>query len=336
MHVPAAQARQRAFTALRRAGAPEPAARTQVELLLEADLRGHASHGLARLPRLLHRIRRGLADPHTTGHHEWRGTAALVVDGQRGLGPVVGQAALNALLDRVPGTGVAVAAIANSNHLGMLAWYVETVAAAGRIAIAMSTSEALVHPHGGRTALVGTNPLAIAVPAEPEPLVVDLATSIVSMGKIHDHRQRGEPIPLGWALDADGTPTTDPAAAADGSIAPFGDAKGYALGLAIEVLVASLTDAALGTDVRGTLDATEVCNKGDVFIVLDPGRSPDIAARIGAYLDIVRSCPPADPAAPVTVPGDRTRAARQRRLHEGISLPEEVWAELSTDGKDDS
>ena len=116
------------------------------------------------------------------------------------------------------------AAVRGANHLGILAPYAEAVADQGMIGIALTTSEALVHPSGGRTAMIGTNPVAIAVPARPDPLVLDMATGEVSMGRILRHAELGEPIPPGWAVDAAGEPTTDAAAAAAGAISPFGAA----------------------------------------------------------------------------------------------------------------
>jgi L-2-hydroxycarboxylate dehydrogenase (NAD+) len=268
-----------------------------------------------------------VADPVTTGVAAWRSAAFLQVDGLGGLGPVVAGAAVNEVCARAREAGIAVAAIANNNHLGMLSWYVERVARGGQTAIALSTSEALVHPWGGRRAMLGTNPIAIGVPAEPDPFVLDMATSIVSMGKIHDHAHRREPIPADWALDAAGEPTTDPDAAKLGAIAPFGGAKGYALGLAIEVLVSSLTSAALGTDVVGTLDAEKPCNKGDVFIIIDPV-SDAVTGSISAYLDAIRACAPSDPDRPVMVPGDGSRSRRAERMAKGIPIAEDVWVAI--------
>lgn len=245
-----------------------------------------------------------------------------------GLGPVVSCAALDAVCERARDTGVAVAAIRNNNHLGMMAWYAERIATRGLTLIALSTSEALVHPWGGRRAMLGTNPIAIGVPASPRPFVVDMATSLVSMGQIHDYAHRNIPIPPNWALDANGEATTDAAAARDGAVAPFGEAKGYALGLAFEVLVASLTASALGRDVRGTLDSTHPCNKGDVFIVIDTSTSAMMADAVGAYLDEIRNDPPARGFDHVAIPGDRSLAVREQRLTEGIPVAEEVWARL--------
>lgn len=320
--------------ALRGAGVDEANAALQTSLLIEAEMRGLASHGLLRLPRLVERIRNGACAPNAEGAQTWRASHVLDVDGQRGLGPVVAIRALDAICERAAQGGVAVACIRNNNHLGMLAWYAQTVAERGYTLIALSTSEALVHPWGGRRAMLGTNPVAIGVPAglpgSPRPLVMDMATSLVAMGKIHDYANRGEPLEAGWALDARGEPTLDAQAAKHGAIAPFGGAKGYALGLAFEVLVTALTGSAIGTEVTGTLDSHSACNKGDVFIVIAPQRDPALHARIAAYLDAVRECEPADPRRPVSVPGDRSEAAREYALAHGIDVNAALWDTLET------
>lgn len=327
MLVPYEKAAAVAIAALQNAGVPADHARLQTDLLAEADLRGRASHGLMRLPRIVERIGNGVTDPRTTGRIEWQGNFAFV-DGQMGLGPVVACQAIEQLMQRVESAGIAVAAIRNNNHLGMLAWYAERVARAGKVLLAMCTSEALVHPWGGRKAMLGTNPLAIGVPAGATPFVLDMATSLVSMGQIHDYAIRNTPIPATWALDADGNPTTDARLAKEGSIAPFGEAKGYALGIALEVLIAALTASALGRGVVGTLDSTRACNKGDVFIVIDPKAQPGVSESIERYLDDVRAS--GLPDRPVAVPGDRALATRAKRQSEGLELAEDVWARLQS------
>lgn len=314
--------RQTALAALKRVAPAEHAA-SQVDLLLEADLRGVPSHGMLRLPRIIARINNGATKPESTGAHYWRSEAYLAVDGEQGLGPVVAEKAIAALSERVGRTGVAVAAIRNSNHIGMLGYYAEKAALAGHTMIALSTSEALVHPWGGRKAMLGTNPIAIGVPTGGVPFMMDTATSLVSMGEIHDHANRGVPIPDHWALDAEGNPTTDADAAKAGAIAPFGQAKGYALGLAFELLVTALTGSAIGRDVRGTLDDTSICNKGDVFILID-GPRPDLTA----YLEAIRHAEPAAGFDRVLVPGERGRATRERRLVEGVTLADDVWTKI--------
>lgn len=309
-------------------GVPEPFARVQADLLLEAQMRGFASHGLMRLPRIIERIVNGVTSPTSSGAHEWVGHSFLRVDGERGLGPVVALSALGALKERARRSGIALGAIRNSNHIGMLAWYGDSIAREGLILIAVTTSEALVHPWGGKRALIGTNPLCIAVPADPEPLVLDMATSLVAMGRIHDHANRGEAIPAGWALDAQGRATTDAGAAKAGAIAPFGGAKGYALGLALELLVTSLAGSAIGTAVHGTLDSDSICNKGDLFIVISPRESASVTAAIHAYLDEIRASAAPDTGQPVSVPGDRSREARARSIAEGVEVDDTLWCQI--------
>ena len=328
MLVPVGTVRELAEGILVANGIPADHARIQAGLFVEAELRGIPSHGLLRLRRVVERIHAGLSVPGATGVQTWTARCFLSVDGARGLGPVVAMAALDTIVPRAQEDGIALAAIRDTNHLGALAYYAEHVARLGLVCIALTISEALVHPWGGRKAMIGTNPIAIGVPADPRPMVLDMATGLVSMGKIHDHANRGLPIPPGWALDAAGNPTTDANAAKEGAIAPFGGPKGYALGLAFEVLVASLAESAIGTGVKGTLDSTNVCNKGDIFIVIAPRHAEAAKRLVTGYLAEIRGTAPADPGSPVLAPGDRAYATRQRSLREGIKLDDGLWADL--------
>lgn len=328
MRVPSEDLRGMAVAAFLRHGATPENAGLQSDLLLEAELRGLPSHGMQRLPRLLSRIRKGLADPVATGSATWTRPGFLSVDGERGLGPVVVTSAIAEMSGSARTAGTAIGAIRNANHIGMLAYYAEAIAASGLIGIVLSTSEALVHPHGGTQAMLGTNPIAIGIPTERQPFVLDLATSLVSMGKIHNHALRDAPIPLGWAVDTAGHPTTDARAAMDGAIAPFGGAKGYGLGLAVELLVAALAGSAFAPAVRGTLDDTDVANKGDVIVMIDPAAGAGNAAALSAYLDQLRRSEPLDPERPVAVPGDGARNRRALSLRHGIDLPDALYRDL--------
>ena len=160
---------------------------------------------------------------------------------------------------------------------------------------------------------------------------MDMATGAISKGEVIARGHRGQELPAGSAVDAEGYPTVDPAAAERGTISPFGGAKGFALGLAIELLVAALTETALGDDVRGTLDVTDPVTKGDLLIA---ARSAAVGiAPFGERLSRLswRSCGPArrpPGSAGVSIPGDRAREERRRRLAEGIPLPAALWREL--------
>jgi L-2-hydroxycarboxylate dehydrogenase (NAD+) len=326
--VPVEEVRKLAEGILLANGVPAADARTQAGLFLEAEMRAIPSHGLLRLRRVIERIHAGLSVPGASGEQEWTARCFLSVDGQRGLGPVVAMAALQTIIARARQDGIAVAAIRNTNHLGALAYYAEHVAGQGLTCIALTISEALVHLWGGRKAMIGTNPIAIGVPADPAPMVLDMATGLVSMGKIHDHANRGAPIPLGWALDEKGDPTTDALAAKRGAIAPFGGPKGYALGIAFEVLVASLAASAIGTDVKGTLDSVNVSNKGDLFIVIAPAHAQAAKELVTDYLNSIRAAAPADPEHPVLAPGDRAHAVRTQSIKRGMFIDDGLWADL--------
>jgi LDH2 family malate/lactate/ureidoglycolate dehydrogenase len=315
---------------LRRLGASADESEDQAWALLEADLRGRPSHGVQRLPVIAERIRRGLIRPRAQPLLSWTADALLTVDGGRGFGPWVAARAVAEIRERARRTGIAAATIRNASHLGMLAPYVELLAEDGTVGLAFTTSEALVHPWGGRIALVGTNPVAVALPTDREPFVVDMATGAVSKGEVIARTQRGQTLAPGSAVDERGNPTVDPAAADRGAISPFGGPKGFALGLAIELLVAALTETALGEHVRGTLDVTDPVTKGDVLIALDPsaaGIAP-FGERVGEYLRVLRSSPPAPGSTGVRIPGDRARQERLKRLAEGITLPAALWREL--------
>lgn len=306
-------------------GASTVTARQQAAQLLEGDLRGHASHGLRRLDILVQRIENGVADTTAVPVLEWRTPGVLSVDGQGGLGPSIAFATVAALMDRVMDAGIVIGAVRNANHLGMLAPYVERMALGGIIGIAMTTSEALVHPWGGMVAMVGTNPLAIAIPTSDAPVVLDMATGEISMGKVLDHAARGVPLPVGAAIDAAGSPTTDAQAAIQGAISPFGGAKGYALAVVLELLVGGLTNSSYGRDVRGTLDGTEPCNKGDVFIAIDPSAFGAKKDSSSSYLQALRSMAPAEGFDAVTVPGDRARRTRDENWRSGVPIASATW-----------
>lgn len=310
-------------------GATDADAGAQAQLLLEGDLHGHSSHGVRRLPVLAGRLRAGLITTGLGVGVTWVTETFASIDGRSGFGAVVAGEAVRLVTERARTTGIAIAAIRHANHVGMLAPYIERIATGGQVAFALTTSEALVHPWGGARAMVGTNPIGIAVPSAAEPLILDMSTASVSMGKILDHAEKGREIPLGWALDADGAATTDAARATEGAISPFGGPKGYALGVALEALVAALTGTALGTAKTGTLDTTMPATKGDVFAAVDIDRLglAGTLVPLAEYFDELRRGG-IDPAHPVSVPGDRSRRLRAELLQNGIPLRPQMWDDI--------
>jgi len=326
--ITALEAQHAVESALVRHGATATDARLQATILVEAELRGHPSHGLLRVPVLAQRLAAGVAVSGVEPEYRWVTPSALRVDGARNLGPVVMDGVITRLLARVEAAGVVMAAISNAGHVGMLAPHAERFALAGSIVIMLTISEALVHPSGGSRALLGTNPIGIGIPSEPAPIVLDMSTAQVSAGKILDYAGRGESIPLGWAIDDRGRPTTDAEAAAHGSIAPFGGAKGYGLALAFEAMVGVLAGSAFGTDVHGTLDVDQPPTKGDLVVAFSPTAlgAANSTDRLGRYLDELRASGSHDD--PVRIPGDRARALREERLRTGVPVDATTWARV--------
>ncbi|MFC6174184.1 Ldh family oxidoreductase [Subtercola frigoramans] len=313
--------------ALRTHGASDDAADVQAKALFEAELRAHPSHGVRRLAVVVERMRRGLIDVDSTPLLTWVSPAVVRVDGQGGFGPVVMNRAIAATMLRADETGIAMAVIANSSHIGMLAPYVERIAERGQIAVVLTTSEALVHAWGGREPIVGTNPIGIGVPTGGSPLVLDMSTAAVSMGKVIDYAATSRPLAPGWAIDSEGAPTTNAGAALGGAISPFGGAKGYALGITLEAMIGFLTTTSFGTDIAGTLDVELPSTKGDLLICISAERlglqsSLPLLAR---YLTQVRDSGSENGS--VDIPGDRARRTREENLRQGVLLDQTVWAD---------
>jgi L-2-hydroxycarboxylate dehydrogenase (NAD+) len=313
---------------LRKLGANQRESSIQADVLTEADLRGHHSHGLQRLPVLAARIKKRLIRVDVAPDYVWTADSVMSVDGKDGLGPFVAESSLERAKQALEQRGIIAIAIRNSSHIGMIGYYCEKRAREGFICLAMTESEALVHPHGGTKALVGTNPIAIGIPSDSAPFVFDMATSTSAIGKIYASKHRGEQIPMGWAIDAAGNPTTDPEDALKGSLTPAAGPKGYGLGISIGILAGLLPGGEIGKLVLGTLDTEFRCTKGDFFLLMNPAAfsgGPTLAGRVASYLDELRHSPPQKGWENVIVPGDRAQHLRQERLRSDIPVPKEVW-----------
>lgn len=329
--VPIGEVRMRVVDVLVRHGASDADAALTADSLLRADLRGHPSHGLLRLRTICERLQAGLIDPAFELEVTQATPALALVDGRCGFGHVVAWRVTELMLETAARTGICVASVTNANHIGMAGIYAEHAARRGMVMLVTSVSETMVRPHGGVEPLLGTNPIAIGVPAEPEPFLLDMSTAASSIGKLIEFEQAGRPIPEDWAVDAEGRATTDPAAGLAGAINPYGGAKGYGLALAVALLAGGLTGAALGTEVTGTLDAEDVCNVGDLFVMAAPSffaNGDTFSARVSGYLDEIRASRPAPGCESVLVPGDRGRAREAEARANGLRLRASLWEEV--------
>ena len=331
--LPSGRLREAAARIFEGHGLPAADADRVAEALVEADLRGIHSHGLTRVPIYTERLARGLFNPTPTIRAERAGAAVVAVDGGNGMGPVVGHRAVAAAAETAAEAGAAVVGVRHTNHFGIAALYAEALVARGYIALVCSNAPPTMAPFGGRRPFFGTNPLAFGIPTPGgRPILADMATSIVARGKIILASQRGETIPLGWALDGEGHPTTDPAAALSGVVLPFGGAKGSAVALLVDMLAAVLTGAGFGTDLPDFYeDLTRKGDLGNFLMAIDPARfmpAERFLTRVGRYIEMLEACPTADGFDDVLLPGEVEMRRRRERLADGIALPVDTLAGL--------
>lgn len=266
---------------------PPDEAFTVADVLVRGDLRGVHSHGVARLEQYyVGRLRKGLVEPKAKAVIVRETPATALIDGGNSLGAVVSKYAMEVCLKKAQEVGVGVVAVKNSNHFGIAGYYAMMALPLGMIGIALTNASPRVAPTYGRAAMFGTNPIAIAVPAgEERPFVLDMATSVAPLGKIEVHERHGLPLPMGWAIDKEGRPTTDPKAFRDGgALLPLGGFaetagyKGYGLAIAVDILCGILPGAGACLGVLSSLPTQEKpTNIGHFFAALridlfrDPG-----------------------------------------------------------------
>lgn len=314
-------------------------AQEAAEHLVLADLRGVESHGVARLTGYVRRLRAGLMSPNgeLTVLHELASTLAL--DGNNGLGLLVGKRAMERTIAKAEESGICMTTVRASNHFGFLGAYVTMAAERGLGAIAMTNTSKIVVPTFAKQPMLGTNPLAFGVPtASGRPLVVDMSTSAVAWGKIEIARRAGVPIPLGWAVDAEGRPTTDPFAV-EGLTALGGDRvtsghKGYGLGMMVEILTAVLSGSSWSWDITRSTEVGYGSGTGHFFLAwrIDAFRDPqEFADQLEQGIAELRALPVAEdaPGDRVMIPGDPEAEAEEENLRLGVPIRPAVLAELT-------
>ncbi len=334
LHIPVDQALAFCHDVFSQLGAPEDEAKTCAELSVETSLRGIDSHGITFLPILAQRVRAGQIRPGTKPVMVHEDMITAMMDGRQGLGQVTSIAAMDLAVRKAIDSGAGVVSASNINHNGANCLYALRAAKQGLIGLCMSNATPRVVPYGGREGVHGTNPIAYAIPAgEEPPIVFDCATGH-AVAPILRAREAGLPIPPGVALDKDGSPTTDAAAAWDGWVLPVGGVIGYGFGLLVDVLVGALTGSCCGKDVPRASDLTSPFHCGFFALVLDPSRfagTERFRERVDFLIRSVRSCPPAAGVDRVRLPGERAKEERERRLREGIPFEAKAWRRLLND-----
>ena len=315
--------------ALEAAGASASAAQATAHALVAAEAQGLASHGLSRIAQYTTFLRNGRSNRAAVATIVRSKGAALLVDAQCGMAYEACALAVDSAMARARAYGIGCAGVTNSNHFGAAALHLEAIGASGLVGLAFSNSPAAMPAWGGRRALFGTNPIAAIFPRrEGEPLVIDLALSETARGKIMLAAKQGTPIPLGWAVDADGKPTTDAKAALAGSMLPAGGVKGAMLALIVELLVVALTGAAFGYEADSFFnDEGNQPRLGQLFLVIDPGALAGNEAYLGRIETLIGAMLEDEK---VRLSGARRRALAQRASDQGIALADPLYQQLAT------
>jgi LDH2 family malate/lactate/ureidoglycolate dehydrogenase len=304
-------------------GVPEADAAIVAACLVSADLRGVDTHGLTRLPGYLDRVRRGLTNPRPVLAPTRVTPVAASLDGQNGFGFVVGTRAMGEAIVMAREFGIGVVSVRRSTHFGMAASYVLQALDAGLISLVFSNASPAMPPWGARTALLGTNPFAAGAPAgNHAPFLLDMSPAVAARGKIRRAERRGEKIPLGYALDAEGRPTTDPKAALSGVVLPIGGYKGSGLAMLMDIFGGVISGANYGGAVGDQYkDYDRPQDVGHFFLAMRPDLfvpDGDYRHRMDTLIERVRTSRTAAGVDEVLIPGEPERRYEARRRRTGI------------------
>ena len=316
------------------AGLPQADAAVVADNLIQGDLRGHSSHGISRVTVYCDRISSGMVAtrPEIKVLHET--PAACHLDGGHGMGAVVARRAMQICMEKARRSGIGMCSLRAGSHFGIAAYYSIQAAAADMIGYACSNAPATMAPWGGITPMLGTNPFSMAVPAgRHRPIVLDSSSSIVARGKINLAEIEDRSIPLGWALDKAGNPTTDATAALQGSVLPFGEHKGYGIALMIDILSGVLSGAGYGRHIGELWNNSDTRqNLGFFFMAINIASFCDLdefTGRIDRMIDEIKASERAPDTDEILLPGEiEFRNEEYNRAH-GIVVGPGVLRDLN-------
>jgi len=304
-------------------GVPQKDAGTVAACLVRADLRGVDTHGLVRLPGYLDRVRRGLVNAKPVLAPQRATPVAAALDGQNGFGFVVATRAMEEAIWMARESGIGIVSVRRSTHFGMAACYVLQALDAGFVSLVFTNASRAMPPWGGREPLLGTSPLAAGAPGGAlAPFVLDMSPAVAARGKIRLAEKRGETIPLGYALDAHGRPTTDPTEALKGVVLPIGGPKGSGLSMLMDIFSGVLSGAAFAGDVADQYKVYDrPQNVGHFFLAMRPDLFVPMAeyrARMDTLVERIRACPKAEGFSEILLPGEIEAREEEKRRKTGI------------------
>lgn len=306
--------------------------------LILMDLMGVSTHGVHRIEQYVKRIQAGVVDAKAQVAVDDRAPSLAVVDGGNGQGHVAAQRAFDVALEEAKTTGISFVAVSRSGHFGGTASYGYLAAQAGMILMTGTGASPAMAPFGGRDLKVGNNPFGCAAPGSladpvsgPMPFILDIAQSVAARGKMRKLRDAGEPMPLGWALDKDGNPTTDPAAGLDGFIQFIGGHKGYGMALMVDILSGLLSGGEYLDQTRQMWDEDGPQGTSHFFIALDPARllaTGEYDRRMADFRDRIKTTAPFNEGGEVLLPGEIEMRNLTDRRAKGIPVPAKTLAEV--------
>jgi L-2-hydroxycarboxylate dehydrogenase (NAD+) len=313
--------------ALQAAGLSEPDAKIVAGLMVEADLRGSDTHGVIRLPIYLRRLKAGGVNRRPNIRIVREKPASALVDGDNGIGHLVMRFAAMTAIEKAKQTGVAWVGARMSNHAGPAALYAMMPLAHDMIGLYLAVgSNNHLPPWGSSENLLGTNPIAIAIPADEEPpIVLDMAPTVAAFGKVRLKAQRGEEMPVGWMIGRDGKPLTDPKRADEGVLVPIGEYKGYGLSLITGLLAGTLNGAAFGRDVIDFVKETgKATNTGHAIVAVSVEAfmpAAQFKRQVDAAIRLMRKAERLPGVERIWLPGEQSHLKRQDRGRNGIPMP---------------
>lgn len=324
--------RDLAVRAFLRAGVPAGDAHEVTDVLMTGEVMGIPTHGMVRVPEYIRRIGLGGINVAPNIRVDRRAPALAVINADNALGPVAGVRGLATALGLAAETGIAYVGIAESNHFGPLAPYGLRACDDGMALIVGSNASVTMPPWGGAAARTGNNPMCIALP-NPGGVhfILDIAMSVAARGKIRRALKAGEAIPEGWAVTREGRPTTDPAEALEGFLAPMGGHKGSGLAQAVDLLAGLLPGGGFLTGISPWMQRPEVPQRiGHFFIAIDAPRlyGPGYEDAVREFLDVITSTPPANADRPVLYPGQPEQQRIAAAFRDGVDLPADLLAEI--------
>ena len=312
-------------------GVDADCAQAVVEVLLDADLTGVSTHGVSRMSIYMERLAKGLVSKHNNIKIEREGPSSVVIDAGNTLGAPSARFAMETCIKKAAETGCCFATVKRSNHFGTAAFYTKLAAKQGMIGFACTNLTGKIAPFGSADPFLGTNPISVAVPSNGKPVVLDMTPSVAALGKLILAQKLGQSIPLGWALDRDGKPTTDPAEGRKGSLIPIGGPKGSGIAIMVEILSGILSGAGCAPQRHDLYEFDAPQGVGHFMGAIDISHFLALDVFKTAVSDMIvqiKGLRKAEGVSEILMPGERGLTCAEANAQNGIQLPDSVYQEL--------